>query len=802
MQPDVSFIIPVFNKQLYLRQCVESVLGQTLAYAEIICIDDNSQDQSREILREAAEQDPRVRLIFNERNLGAGLSRNRGLEAASGRYIRLVDADDLLPPNSTEAMFRRAVETGADLVRGALTRFVNDDPNDSSLMVRTPDRPESTFECDRDLWVPWWHTSYLIAADLIRDHAISYPELRRGEDPVFMAQVLSKSGGVSLIEDVVYLYRAYPKTTGSAGDTFADAVDSLHHAARVKAIYLERCQKAWTEGYGPFLLEDFRKYIGRCRFDEEQAAFVNAEAEKIWGMGTVLAEAVPAQATGGSEALGEKDYWNHLFRREDPWNYTGAYEQTKYRHTLELLPTQDIANALEIGCAEGLFTAMLAPRTRSLLAVDISAAALARARNRCAGMLHVSFLEHDIANGVPGDGYDLIVCSEILYYLRDSDALAAFARRVRESLGVGGHLVMTHANMVSDDRNETGFDFNEIGVKFIGEAFAGCDGLEFVRELRTDLYRVQLFRRSTEARVSEEATVPREVLLREHADFFLPSIKWGGCAMTAAEARHLWRVRDVPVLMYHRVADDGPDALAPYRVSPADFERQLAWLQRHGWHGMDLGGYCKRRFSEGRQEIPGKPVILTFDDAYVDFYRNAWPLLRKYGFPATVFIPTEFVGGCADWDAGFGPPAPIMSWEQMAELQREGVAFGSHSCAHRRVWEMEPAELLSDAIRSKKTIEERLGAPISGYCYPFAAADPNSRRIIKEAGYEWAVCGRGGNPPERNDPRYIPRIEVFGNDLFERFVSCLPVPEPTGEEQRQRYFELKARRDRATYMGL
>ena len=445
--------------------------------------------------------------------------------------------------------------------------------------------------------------------------------------------------------------------------------------------------------------------------------------------------------------MNERDYWNRIFAKDDPWNYTNSYEQTKYRHTLELIPNSPVTNAIELGCAEGIFTEMLAARVDRLLAIDIADAALERARTRCTRNRNVSFAQHDLSEGMIGADYDLVVCSEILYYLRDRAAIENFARQVLNSMKPGGHLLMTHANMVSDDRSATGFDFNEIGVKGIGAIFASCAGLEFLRELRTELYRVHLFRRAVatpnpEISEANAPDSPREVLLRKNADFEHPSIKWGGCVVTAAEARHCWVTREVPVLMYHRVANDGPAELAPYRISPEAFERQLAWLQRYGFHSMSLDDYFKLWFTRNIRDIPGKPIVLTFDDAYADFYHNAWPLLRRYGFGATVFVPTDYVGGTADWDNAYGPPAQIMSWDEIIELHGWGIHFGSHSCGHKLLTKLSKPDVLEDAINSRKILKDRLGIEVSGYCYPYAFADPDSRRMIEQAGYKFAVCGR------------------------------------------------------------
>ena len=307
--------------------------------------------------------------------------------------------------------------------------------------------------------------------------------------------------------------------------------------------------------------------------------------------------------------LNKPEHWDRFFAKADPWNYSSDYEQQKYRHTLELLPSRGIHRAAELGCAEGMFTELLAPRVESLVAADISATALERARARCSAHPHVAFMQHDISVGMPGDDYDLVVCSEILYYLRDRAAVERFVGEIYRALRPGGYVLTTHATMVSDDRSVTGFDFNEIGAATIGEVFSQQPGLDFERELRTDLYRVQLFRRTEAAipasSVARSPGAPRETLVRANAKYDGSLVKWGGCVVTEAEARHCWLTEDVPVLMYHRVADDGPSALAPYRVSCADFERQLAWLQRYGYHGVTLEHSYKRGSNERSEPFQG-----------------------------------------------------------------------------------------------------------------------------------------------------------------------------------------------------
>ncbi len=501
-----------------------------------------------------------------------------------------------------------------------------------------------------------------------------------------------------------------------------------------------------------------------------------------------------------STSISEKEYWDSVFFKEDPWNYTSEYEQTKYNYTLEMLPEGEINSALELGCAEGHFTEKFAQRVNKLLAVDISERALARARDRCAGFDNITFLQHNIEDGIPYGSFDLIVCAEILYYLRNRFVLNSFAKKTIKALNIGGHLILTHANMVTDDRTHTGFDFNEIGAQFIGKIFSSKSGLEFLKELQTPLYRIQVFRRrQTPVKFAffkrSSSRLPREVIQRD-AHFQHPTIKWGGCVVSAAEAKHCWITRNVPILMYHRIADDGPVDLAPYRISPAMFERQLSYLQRHGYHSISLDNYYQFVFEEKKEFFLGKIVVFTFDDAYLDFYDTAWPMLKKYGFQATVFVPTDFVGGYAEWDNRFGKPAKLMDWNHLSDLSSQGVTFGAHSCSHRRRAKMTDDEALNEAIQSKAEIENQLKLKVKGYSHPF---NEINQRVTEMAGYSYAVGGFINDSKPKS--RYcIPRIEIFGYDNMDDFIKKIPPPEKSSFKKRAQYYGLKILRDRATYM--
>ena len=148
---------------------------------------------------------------------------------------------------------------------------------------------------------------------------------------------------------------------------------------------------------------------------------------------------------------------------------------------------------------------------------------------------------------------------------------------------------MAHAFDIVDDRCSTGFDWEgEFGAKTIGEAFARVDGLALVRELRTPLYSVQLWRRlaGTEARpIPEVVSAPLDLPLPVMVE---KTVIWDGAAITRKEARDSEQSSTVPILMYHSVAEEGPPELAPYRISPVLFEKHLQCLRRHGYHSISL----------------------------------------------------------------------------------------------------------------------------------------------------------------------------------------------------------------------
>ncbi|HEX7761885.1 MAG TPA: SAM-dependent methyltransferase, partial [Caulobacteraceae bacterium] len=470
-----------------------------------------------------------------------------------------------------------------------------------------------------------------------------------------------------------------------------------------------------------------------------------------------------------------KAYFEELFREEDPWNYTNRYESLKYEQTLALLPDQPFDNAMEVACAEGHFTRMLAPKVERLLAVDISRKALERAVARCAGLDHVSFKPFDLVSDPFPTGLDLLVCSEVLYYLGDEKRLAAVAQRMAAALAPGGVLISAHAFQLSDDATRTGFDWGDAyGGETISRLFQATPGLRLERSVLTDLYAINLFRRD------DRAGPPPIIEHRAHASPLDEDVErhvvWGGAAVTRARAARTERAFEAPVLMYHRIAESGPDALADYRVTPADFQAQMRLLRRHGYHAVTSRDLVDR-FARGKP-FHGRPVLITFDDGYQDFADHAWPVLKRNDFTAEVFLVTEKVGGRADWDGDHGAAAPLMDWETIRALAREGVNFGSHLATHRAVDTLNSQDLFDEAALSRLTLKAQLGTEVRSVAAPFGIYDDRLPYILSLCGYEAGFTTQEGRASMLHRPLHLPRIEVVGGASLDDFAKSIGLDAP------------------------
>jgi peptidoglycan/xylan/chitin deacetylase (PgdA/CDA1 family)/2-polyprenyl-3-methyl-5-hydroxy-6-metoxy-1,4-benzoquinol methylase len=469
-----------------------------------------------------------------------------------------------------------------------------------------------------------------------------------------------------------------------------------------------------------------------------------------------------------------REHFETLFALQpDPWKYTSPYEQKKYEQTLELLPSIRFEQVLELACAEGHFTVQLAPKVNNLLAVDISQVALERTKERCAGFSNISYQLLDLTKDqIPGK-FDLIICSEVLYYVGGIKELQAFARRVADALNPGGYYITAHANLVVDEPDRPGYNWDHpFGAKVIGETFASTHPLQLVKELRTPLYRIQLFRH-TDGNGNSSPQTPEIIEMPQPTPppaVAEADVLWNGGLPQYYDE---WQVvtEKLPILMYHRVHPEGSPLTASWRVTPETFEAQLRYLRDAGYYSVTLEDWQKAiRF---KTPLPGRAVLITFDDGYQDFQDYAWPLLEKYGFSATVFLVAEQIGATNSWDSAYGEERPLLGWEQIRFLQEQGVEFGSHSATHPHLTGLSKAEVVREAARSRAILHQGLGQAPLAFAYPYGETDGAIEHLIGACGYVFGLTCKPGLNSFQDSLLTLRRIEISGEDGVQEFVTKL-----------------------------
>ena len=280
--PRVSVIVPVFNKAQFLAECLDSILAQSLREIELICIDDASSDGSRDILLTYQRRDSRIIVAAKTVNSGPGPCRNQGLEMASGEFVQFTDADDLLPQDALEVLYEKCQVDAVEVVRGGVDGFHEDHPTSFHEVAPIPAlcrvRPLET----PALWMPWWHPAFLFSRRFLDRHQLRYPDLRCGEDPVFLAKVLVATELMSTVGQVTYHYRQMPlESKGRA--TYFHLSEFLRHAEMVKDIYMRVRPQCWSEGYAPILRGDIGPMISQWSMTDHERQAAAAEMNRILG---------------------------------------------------------------------------------------------------------------------------------------------------------------------------------------------------------------------------------------------------------------------------------------------------------------------------------------------------------------------------------------------------------------------------------------------------------------------------------------------------------------------------------------
>ena len=219
----------------------------------------------------------------------------------------------------------------------------------------------------------------------------------------------------------------------------------------------------------------------------------------------------------------------------------------------------------------------------------------------------------------------------------------------------------------------------------------------------------------------------------------------------------------VPILMYHKINDFSGGL---YTISPDEFDWQMQYLKENGYHTVSIASVLDH-FEKGKP-LPEKPVVITLDDGFRDNYLNAYPILKKYGFTATIFVTTNTVA-----------PEEItnmmLTWSQIKEMAADGITMGCHTLNHSDLTSVSLGEAKRQITDSKEILEDQLGIKIDVFAYPYGCHNYNVEKLVEECGFRAAVTVNPEPVSSVENPFTLNRIGIYSNLSRSGFITKVSV---------------------------
>lgn len=227
----------------------------------------------------------------------------------------------------------------------------------------------------------------------------------------------------------------------------------------------------------------------------------------------------------------------------------------------------------------------------------------------------------------------------------------------------------------------------------------------------------------------------------------------------------------IRALIYHKITDGYVPSEWDQMTTPRSlFESQVKFLKDNGYRSIgaaDLVGSLKSGAASKE-----KLICITFDDGYLDNYRNAFPVLKKYGFNATVFLTSDFI-----INADRAALREYLNWAEIAEMRKSGVfTFGCHSASHPNLSTLGIDEMAREIKDAKRALEDGIGEKVLTYAYPFgwqSSYNKDVRDMVEAAGFTAAYTGVHGANGRHTDPFYLRRIRVSWLEELDEFEKLL-----------------------------
>ena len=225
---------------------------------------------------------------------------------------------------------------------------------------------------------------------------------------------------------------------------------------------------------------------------------------------------------------------------------------------------------------------------------------------------------------------------------------------------------------------------------------------------------------------------------------------------------------NLPIFYYHHISNSSQvNSLPNMYVSPDQFDQQMFFFKKMGFHCLSLSEVITNHLLNKLQ--PENSFVLTFDDGNEDIYEYAIPILKKYGFVATIFVVAQFVKGNYK---------NYLSWQKLRELAQNNFTIGSHTFTHSRLSSLDSSVVKYELNESKKVIEDQLGLSVDLLAYPYGYSNEIVRRIARESGYraalgtslgKWSLYNLWRIPVKERENKLIHYLKARG--IYYLFIS-------------------------------
>ncbi|MGH9022861.1 MAG: glycosyltransferase [Acidimicrobiia bacterium] len=819
----VSIVVPARDAAGTVADALESLVSQTLSEWEAIVVDDGSTDDTAEVVARLAKTDSRIHLARHTRGRGTGAARNTGLGLARGEWLVFLDADDELAPDHLERMLAGATPE-VDVAYCPWARLA---PDGTVGPEYPPLGPFDAFET-LGRHCPFAVHSCLVRRSAIDAVGGFDTSLEACEDWDLWQRVARSGARFREVPGVVALYRTRPGSAShDVAGFLAAGLRVIHRASRPDP-RIRRPHPAYAHGLPPdglasrkLLLATWCAGLDIGKGTEGavvlhplgNAACPDLSPSRVadnlfdsipisagtgpggwWELAPLVWAAVEdflieLEALSGAARLVQRALV--VLERRILEHVSGVKPLTvgsTYSIAVDLdRPIDDVApppglrrlNCRLISEGERLGTVEL-PISRAVVPAAVIADAVAA--DHC-WLLLATFLRRAGGGGRhDSPGWETFLQElwarpgwpvERFYdpsWAEPAAAPPVPAGEMGVELEVGEDLpdvattqsaliVVPTVGGARVGTVEVAVEGPVVRAQAIRAAITGATGMELARAVARAVVGTGMgtgigYQRPLRQRLRQAAAHPTWAEVRSRR----PN---GPGWSHDRQARSPHDEQRLLILRYHQVArrDRADGKLC---VTPEAFAEQIELLHDLGFRSTTLREW---RCTASGVTLPGQPVLLRFDGPGRSFAEEAWPILQRLDFSATVFLPSDRVG------KDNGGEEPVLSWANIRQLHREGVEFGALSATGEPLGGAAPLDVTLEAARSRAALTRELGSRVDAFAYPHGDADRVIQHIVGACGFTFGLTTRPGHASPMDDLLALPCIEISALDCLEDFAS-------------------------------